>query len=291
MRRMLVLLFVAGVPAFVGVESSEAHFRWRRRPCPPCPCPGVAVSPPCPAVVSPPYSEPAAPAEYFISPRGKAYRITISREPAYAFERRAVFPPDSAPPGRDDYIGHDRKAAKTSIAAGAPKRYAALGDLLDELQRDFPDDRMRNRSPRISKAEDSDRVAEEKRNVTVTAWLYAAKKEANDNDFHLIIGTDPEASPIRYMNMEISGLPLGGPNRAKLRVPRQAFKDFLGQRQEAVGTTGYLRFEDPVPVRVTGSLLYDIDHAPGKVGSFQAPRRVPATAWEVHPITEIVFEP
>jgi hypothetical protein len=74
-------------------------------------------------------------------------------------------------------------------------------------------------------------------------------------------------------------------------VPRQAFKDYLREHLERIGTSGYLRFEDPVPVLVTGSLFYDIDHKPGVVGSFTPPRRVPATAWEVHPIIEIVFEP
>ena len=93
------------------------------------------------------------------------------------------------------------------------------------------------------------------------------------------------------MNSEITGLPLGGPNRERLRVPRQALKDFLGEWHLTIGTSAYLRFEDPVPVRVTGSLFYDIDHLPGVVGSFKPPQRVPATAWEIHPITEIVFEP
>ena len=53
----------------------------------------------------------------------------------------------------------------------------------------------------------------------------------------------------------------------------------------------YLRFEDPVLVRITGSLFYDVDHEPGVVGSFTPPSRVPATSWEIHPITEIVLEP
>jgi hypothetical protein len=117
------------------------------------------------------------------------------------------------------------------------------------------------------------------------------KKEANDNDYHLITGSDPEVEPIRYMNMEITGLPLGGANRAKPRVPREALKQFLRDEHARVTTSGYYRFEDPVPVRISGSLFYDIDHMPGVVGSFKAPPRVPATAWEVHPITNIVFEP
>jgi hypothetical protein len=282
MRRILLLAALAIFAAAVVVTPGAAHFRRHCRPCP-CPCPVFLVYPPFPVT--------APPTEFFRSPKGNVYRITVSREPAFAFERRTPLPLEAARAGPDDYIGHDRKAAKTSIATGPHKSYAALGELLDELQQQAPDQAMLSHDPPITRDPDSARVAEEDRNVTVPAWLYAAKKEANDNDFHLIIGTDPRAAPVRYMNSEISGLPAGGPARAALRVPRQAFKDFLGERQESVGTVGYLRFEDPVPVRVTGSLFYDVDHLPGVVGSFTPPQRVPATAWEIHPITEIVFEP
>jgi hypothetical protein len=244
----------------------------------------VFIPPPCPSPV-------AEPAQYFFSPSRRAYRITWSQEPVEEFERRAVFPPDAAPPGPDDYIGTDRGKAKTSIAPGPHETFATVGDLLDDLEANSNDSKMLNYTPPLRRDFDFDRVKEENRNVTVTGWLYAAKKEDNDNDFHLIVGTDPNGGTIRYMNMEITGLPLGGPNRAKLRVPRQAFKDFLGEHHKRIGTSTYLRFEDPIPVRVTGSLFYDIDHKPGVVGSFKSPRRVPATAWEVHPITEIVFEP
>ena len=39
---------------------------------------------------------------------------------------------------------------------------------------------------------------------------------------------------------------------------------------------------------VCGSLFYDISHSPGTVGP-QGLR--PGTAWEIHPVTSIVFEP
>jgi hypothetical protein len=44
-------------------------------------------------------------------------------------------------------------------------------------------------------------------------------------------------------------------------------------------------------VNVVCHFQQDIDHKSGVVGSFKSPWRVPATAWEVHPITEIVFAP
>ena len=54
----------------------------------------------------------------------------------------------------------------------------------------------------------SDRVDEEKRNVRVKAFLYAASRE-DDNDYHLIIGRAPN-KPAKYMTAEISGLPPSG---------------------------------------------------------------------------------
>ncbi len=90
------------------------------------------------------------------------------------------------------------------------------------------------------------------------------------------------------MLMEISGLPLSGPNREKLRAPRDAFKDFarISYGSGSFDKAGYLRFDRPTPVTITGSLFYDIDHQPGVVGPVGWR---PRTTWEVHPITEIVF--
>jgi hypothetical protein len=282
MKKFLILSLLAATPLLLLADLSEACGRRRGRlRCVPCYTPWEVV---CPA--------PVAPVEQFVSPKGRVYRISFSQEPPYQFERRAVLPPDQAPPGPDDYIGNDRGKAKTSIAVGPHTGFASLGELLDNVLGIADDDFMRfKHQPKLREDYDFDRVKEEKRTVTVPVWIYAIKKEANDNDYHLITGSDPDVEPIRYMNMEITGLPLGGPNRAKLRVPREALKSFLRQHHDRVTTTGYFRFEDPVPVTITGSLFYDIDHAPGVVGSFKAPPRVPATAWEVHPISEIAFEP
>jgi len=278
MKKFVVVLFLAATPLLMMADPSEACGRRRCRPCP------VPYCAPWPVAYQ-------APVTLFTSPKGRVYRMTISREPLVQFDRRAVLLPGAAAGGPDDYIGTDRGKAKTSIATGPLTTYPALGDLLDDVLGSFPDQKMLNRDPPLRKDFDFDRAPEENRNVTVSAWLYAIKKEANDNDYHLIAGSDPNVAPIRYMNMEISGLPPSDPARSKLQVPREALKQFLRDQHDQVTTTTYFRFEDPVPVRVTGSLFYDIDHRPGAVGSFQDPPRVPATAWEVHPISEIVFEP
>jgi hypothetical protein len=185
--------------------------------------------------------------------------------------------------GSDDYSGTSRGKAKTSIADGPLKTYESLGDLLGDLP---PDEKMLNLSPPLKNDFDFDRVSEEKRNVSISGWLYAAKKE-HDNDFHLVVGTDPNKEPIRYMTMEITGLPPREPERTRLRAPRETFKRYLRNHQVQGISLAYLRFEPPVPVRITGSLFYDIDHAPGVVGPGSLK---PRTSWEIHPITEIVFE-
>jgi len=182
----------------------------------------------------------------------------------------------------DDFAGTDRKAAKTSISTGPMETFNSLDDLLASLPRDT---KMLHHHPAITKSSDSERVSEEDTNVTVNAFLFAAKGEP-DNDFHLIIGSTADAASAQFMNVEISGLPSDGPARAQLSTPRQDFKNFFGD--QVPGTGGYHRFDPPIPLRVTGSQFYDIDHKPGAVG----PQDIaPGTAWEIHPVTEIVFEP
>src|SRR3954470_9050439 len=93
------------------------------------------------------------------------------------FEARAL--------DRDTFIGHDRAKAKTSISDAPLETNYSLGRLERSLY-DI-DDFMRNEhQPPITKQ--SPRVIEEDRNVRVLAYLWAAKRESNDNDFHLIIG-------------------------------------------------------------------------------------------------------
>ena len=86
------------------------------------------------------------------------------------------------------------------------------------------------------------------------------------------------------MNAEISGLPQGA-FRKPLTIPRQAFKDYFGAN---IPGRSYSVFDSPIPVTVTGSLFYDIDHKPGVVGPGDLK---PQTSWEIHPVSTITFEP
>jgi hypothetical protein len=303
-----------GIVALIALGvASDLEACWRhgqrcgcvaRRPAPCVPL-RVYVAPP-PAWTQPglrppsaalPSAQAPAPARrvvargVFTSPSGRKYPFIETNEPGteeelrreLAAQRARLTPLQRAMAAAnvDNFVGTDRRDAKTSIADGPVETFTSLADLLASL----PDDNsMLNHDPKITRAPGSDRVMEEERNVTVTAFIYVAKAEA-DNDFHLILGTGDPPSSRRYMNAEIAGLPPAGPVRARLKTARDAFKTFFAD--QPIGG-GYRPFDVPIPVQVTGSLFYDVDHAPGVVGpeGFK-----PTTSWEIHPITDIQFEP
>jgi len=138
----------------------------------------------------------------------------------------------------------------------------------------------------ISKGPDSGRVPQEQKFVTVTAFLYAASRES-DNDFHCIVGLDP-SKPARFMNVEVSALPpSSSPFFAKIRAARNQFKTFFTSNGDGLPTQGYDRYDPPISIKVTGSLFFDVDHVPPAVG----PKDMkPRSAWEIHPVSDIQFE-
>jgi hypothetical protein len=194
----------------------------------------------------------------------------------------AAAPP--APAG-DNFQGTARKVAKTSIAEGEVETFDDLQDLIaaltsddDMIDLDIPDDR------------DSDRVEEEQRNVSVRAFIYAASRE-NDNDFHVIIGRDPEQART-FMNVEVSGLPSNShPDRSSLKGVRDTFKDFFANHPERIPGTSYDFYEPPIPVLIGGSLFFDVTHATGGKPGPQDLRDDIPTIWEIHPVTLLEFEP
>jgi hypothetical protein len=187
--------------------------------------------------------------------------------------------------GGNTFTGTARRAAKISIAKAKTEVFKDIKALVKSLT---PDNDMRNHVPKIKTDAKSDRVAEEQRNIRVRAFLYAASRE-DDNDFHLIIGRDPAASPEMYMTMELSGLPpSSSASFKKLKAARTAYQDFF---QDNLPGTGYEFPDPPIPVEIEGSLFFDMSHAKGSApGPRSLKSRMP-TIWEVHPITKIVFEP
>ena len=312
MRKFLILVAAGALALLLGASEGTAQ-RWRRS-CPPCPmvyyqpCPVVYYSPcpivyyPCPVVyysyppaypgVAPLMMQPApvaaAQTRTFTSPKGKSYRALLSNERGdFEHERAEPLPKTITAPqdAEDIFRGKTRAAAKLSIATAQEQTYDSISALIATLQ---SDDDMKNHDPPITKDKDSDRVAEEKRNVTVRAFIYAFRKEA-DNDYHVILGDDPNSDNVQYLNSEVSGLPTGGPFKARLTQVRSDFKGHFPADVLEHAKEFYVTFPTPIPVRVTGSLFWDIEHPPPYTVGPTAHK--PRTAWEIHPVTKIDFEP
>jgi len=177
----------------------------------------------------------------------------------------------------DNFDGTDRKAAKISVANARFDSYTTLTEFLSSLNN--VDDEYMMAHSQISRSENNNRVREEKRNVTIEkAYLFAIKREG-DNDFHLIIGNNHGT----FFNIECSGLPSrNSPSFKSLARMRNSLKDQFGE----LCNSRYTVFNRGIPVSVSGSLFYDIDHKPGRVGP-EGYR--PKTAWEIHPITSLEF--
>jgi hypothetical protein len=185
----------------------------------------------------------------------------------------------------DSFEGTARKAAKLSITAAERETFADLRDLIDTLPAHKT---MVEHTPKITTTASSNRVDKEKRNVRVQTFLYAASRE-NDNDYHLILGRDPELAPSLYMTMEISGLPPSSSTHfARLTAARDAYKGFFA---DDLPGASYDFYDPPIPVEVEGSLFFDMSHATGSRPGPSSLRPNMPTVWEIHPIAEIVFEP
>ena len=158
-----------------------------------------------------------------------------------------------------------------------------LKDLIDTLEAH----NVMKEHPDLSTDKNNDRVAEEQRNVRVTAFLYAASVE-EDNDFHLIIGRDPSKAE-KYMTVEISGLPpANSPHFDDLNSARRSYFEFFG---DGLPGTSYDFYDPPIPVVIEGSLFFDMSHASGgRPGPSKLRPKMPVV-WEIHPIRKIEFEP
>ena len=196
-------------------------------------------------------------------------------------------PSDSAHPAGDASLvkalfrGKDRSEPKTSVADAALETFSSISDLESTLP---PDEAMLNHDPQITRGT-MDRAVEEQRNVRVVAWIYAIKYES-DQDWHIIAGTDPRTGGPRYLNTEVSGLPArASPFRDTLLTVREELIQILGG--DLPGPSSYRKFDEPIPVKIDGSLFYDVDHKPGAVGPVDMK---PTSAWEIHPITNLVIQ-
>ena len=246
--------------------------------------------PPQSSIIAETQFAPVRPAAAAAAPGGAAsYRILRTNEvdpyklPMLA-EAVAGFAPAAAPVS-DNFTGTDRKAAKLVIAKGQPESFNDLPDLIKTLP---SKSKMAKHKPPVTKDATSGRVQEEMRNVRLRGFLYAASRE-KDNDFHLIVGRDP-AKPPMYMTAEVSGLPpSNSPSFAKLKAARNAYKAFFADQH--LPGTGYDFYDPPIPILIEGSLFFDVTHANGQGPGPKTLHADIPTIWEIHPVSNIVFEP
>jgi hypothetical protein len=181
----------------------------------------------------------------------------------------------------DEFTGTHRKMVKTTIIASKPvESFADLQSFIKSL----PDDKvMTTRRPPISNNPYFLRVIEEERNIKIKeAYVFAISRHP-DNDFQLILGSDPDYRKAVFFNVEVSGLPEASKDSyAALNTVRTKVKNQFGNVCGKI----LLLINNPVKVSVTGSLFFDIEEKPGKTG----PKKLrTTTAWEIHPVSEIVF--
>jgi hypothetical protein len=284
MKKWIALCAVAVAATALVPDTGEAGFRRRGRPAAcPCPCPPVVYAPCPPVIVVPPVIE-------TVTIKGKRYRLRETIDQG-EFREEAATPPAlraSLPDPDNTFDGEHRKLPKTTIVDAAVEDFPSVAALVNDITTKDSDEKMKESSG--IKRTTSTRVMAEKRNVRVSGFIYAYVKE-EDNDYHVILGDAPGAEPV-YLNVEVSGIPVGGmaANRQRLTAVRDVFKGGLGIGLK--GPSKYKKFlnetdeTSPVPVRITGSLFWDVDHPPGTVG----PKEFrPQTSWEIHPVSEIEF--
>jgi hypothetical protein len=86
------------------------------------------------------------------------------------------------------------------------------------------------------------RLPEEDHNVRINTWIYALKRQ-NDNDYCLIIGTGPQEGPTALMVAEVSGLPeASAPTFGALKSVRGALESFFAAH---LTHAAYSRFSPP----------------------------------------------
>jgi hypothetical protein len=188
----------------------------------------------------------------------------------------------------EQFGGTSRRVAKLSLINAQVEAFTDVSDLIDTLP-----DHADMQALDISTDADSNRVEEESRNVRVDAFIYAASIE-DDNDYHLIVGRDPEADggPM-YITMELSGLPPANmSSHAALKKARDAFKKYFADFFDGqLPGTRYDFYDPPIRVQIEGPLFLDASHATGGRPGPQSLRDDIPTVWEVHPIGKMKLFP
>ena len=176
------------------------------------------------------------------------------------------------------FAGMSRSKVKTSVTQNQPRIYNSLSQFLNTL---FPDRDMDDVIRALAKPY-AERAIQENKMVTVKNVYLLAYAREEDNDYHLIL---TNFNRTIFFNAEISGLPANSASSFQtLKAVRTVFENFPG----GVNCGRYTFLQTPLKVlSIKGSLFFDVDHPAGQVGPLGAR---PATAWEIHPVTQIKFE-
>jgi len=185
----------------------------------------------------------------------------------------------------DVFNGAFRLEAKTSYASRQTEKLTQVDALMGSLPTDMQMTQMHHEL--VTKDKNSQnhepRIDLETRNVAVKAWLYWVGHQT-DNDFHLVLGDTSElTSTTVFMNSEVSGLPPARPTQPPFMDLRRKLRQLIADNANKKGA-----FVRPVPVQITGSLLWDGEHRnPHNVGPKKPVDIRPRKAWEIHPISDL----
>jgi hypothetical protein len=185
----------------------------------------------------------------------------------------------------DVFTGKFRPEAKTSYATRKTEKLTQVATLMRGLPTDM---QMTQLHPELVTKDKNHqnhelRIDLETRNVTVKAWLYWVGHQA-DNDFHVVLGDTSElTSTTVFMNSEVSGLPPARPTQQPFMDLRRKLRQLITKNANKKGA-----FVTPVPMQITGSLLWDGEHRnPNNVGPKKPVDIRPTKAWEIHPISDL----
>jgi hypothetical protein len=186
-----------------------------------------------------------------------------------------VLPAPRRPWDPDLFTGSYRRVARTTPSKAPIEQIETIKKLLSTLSLD-------GGAMRAKVIDATERTSEEDRNLMVTGYLYAVKKE-DSNDYVMVIGDEiDEANAKTPMICRVSGIPpRETPDRETLLKVRQDFKKQLGTYvPEETGK--YRVFEQARRISVTGSLYFNGFHEVGKLGpdGLETP-----TVWEIQPVT------
>jgi hypothetical protein len=188
--------------------------------------------------------------------------------------------PGEAGPDADQGVPEEfrvmyRGAARTSISQSDFERFEAVDSLLKTLP---SDEVMRANVGRYTP-----RTQEEDRNVILTCFLYALKKQIS-GDYSMVIGGAPDGATHGTMMCRIPSVPTReNPTMVFLKSVREKLEQDLFKHMN-LDNKIYIYFNPPVPLIIMGSLYYNGLHQPGTMG----PARMKSeTGWEIGPIISL----